>query len=295
MKQIFAILGGDARQISLAARLALTGAEVRSFGLPEECLAAGILPFEDWKEAVTGATAVLLPLPASPDGVRIHLPLAPAITAPTFGAVLAELPAHLPLIGGKFSPAMKALAEDVGRELIDFCKSEEFQQKNAIPTAEGALAILMERMPCTVNGMPVAVTGFGRIAKALVTLLRGMGAQVSVGARKSADLEAAAALGCDTVRLCGDKSVSELAHGKCAIFNTVPHWLFTREVLLNMEKKTLLIDLASAPGGVDAEVARGLGVSVIWALSLPGKYAPVTAGEIIADTVLSLLKGGDLA
>jgi dipicolinate synthase subunit A len=60
-----------------------------------------------------------------------------------------------------------------------------------------------------------------------------------------------------------------------------------------MEKKILLIDLASAPGGVDAEVARGLGLPVVWALSLPGKYAPVTAGEIIADTVLSMLKGGE--
>ena len=58
-----------------------------------------------------------------------------------------------------------------------------------------------------------------------------------------------------------------------------------------MNKRTLLIDLASAPGGVDAEVARGLGMPVIWALSLPGKYAPVTAGEIIADCVLSMLQG----
>ena len=83
-----------------------------------------------------------------------------------------------------------------------------------------------------------------------------------------------------------------LADGKQVIFNTVPHWLFTEEVLQRISKDTLLIDLASAPGGVDAQAAGALGISVIFALSLPGKYAPETAGEIIAQTVLSALQGG---
>jgi hypothetical protein len=33
----------------------------------------------------------------------------------------------------------------------------------------------------------------------------------------------------------------------------------------------------------------GTGVKVIWALSLPGKVAPVTAGEIVADTILNII------
>lgn len=289
MKQIFTILGGDSRQIALAARLAESGAFVRTFGLPEQELAATASPFAEWTEAVAGASVVLLPLPASPDGVRLNLPLTPHLPSPLFSEILSHVPIEVPIIGGKFSPSMKALAQEHGRELIDFCKSEEFQQKNAVPTAEGALSIVMERLPCTICGMSVAVSGFGRIAKALVSILLGMGAQVTVGARKASDLSAARALGCNTVQLCGDRSVLDLAKGKRVIFNTVPHWLFTREVLSGMEKSTLLLDLASAPGGVDAEVARGLGLSVIWALSLPGKYAPETAGQIIADTVLSLL------
>lgn len=291
MKQIFAIIGGDARQISLAARLALTGAEVRTYGLPEEIQQAGVLSFGDWREAIRGATAVLLPLPASADGVRIHLPLSPHLAAPAFVDVLACVPREIPLVGGKFSPAMRAQAEQAGRELLDFCKSEEFQLKNAVPSAEGAIAILMDRMPRTVDGMRVAVTGYGRIGKALVRMLLGLGAKVTVGARKQSALDEARALGCDTVHLNSEDAVILLARGQEAIFNTVPHWLFTGKVLNGMNKRTLLIDLASAPGGVDAEVARGLGMPVIWALSLPGKYAPVTAGEIIADCVLSMLQG----
>ena len=81
-----------------------------------------------------------------------------------------------------------------------------------------------------------------------------------------------------------------LVQDKAAVFNTVPQWIFTREVLAKLSPETLLVDLASAPGGVDGEAARGLSRSVIWALSLPGKYAPDTAGEIIAETVLSMIK-----
>ena len=41
--------------------------------------------------------------------------------------------------------------------------------------------------------------------------------------------------------------------------------------------------------GVDLEAAKELGVKVIWALSLPGKVAPVTAGEMIKNTVLNII------
>lgn len=37
--------------------------------------------------------------------------------------------------------------------------------------------------------------------------------------------------------------------------------------------------------GVDLEAAGDLGIKTIWALSLPGKTAPITAGEIILDTI----------
>lgn len=42
--------------------------------------------------------------------------------------------------------------------------------------------------------------------------------------------------------------------------------------------------------GVDLTAAREFNLRVIWALSLPGKTAPVTAGEIIKNTVINILK-----
>lgn len=289
LSQALAILGGDTRQISLAKRLRRECSNVRVFGLPAEDLTEDVTYCEDWKEAIEGTSAVILPLPASPDGRRIHMPLVTAYEAPLLTEVF-DAVGEAPIVGGKFSPSVKELAEKKGKRIFDFFENEEFQRKNALPTAEGAVSILMRELPCTVYDLPVAVTGYGRVSKALVRLLLGMGARVTVGARKERDLLAARALGCHTVRLSDQNAVSVLADGQTAVLNTVPHWLFTDDVLKSMTDRPLMIDLASAPGGIDGGAAAARGIRVIWALSLPGKYAPVTAGNIIGDTVLELLR-----
>ena len=286
MKRNYAVLGGDARQLALCEYLADCGNAVCAFGLPRERFSSRIKVEQDWKQAVQGADAVILPLPASSDGRRVHLPLGEGAEAPTLKELFA-LADKIPVMGGKFSPAVKEIAERDGILLFDYFESEELQLKNALPTAEGAVSVLMREVPRTVNGLPVGVTGFGRVAKALIRLLLAMGAHVTVTARKTADLLAARALGCNAVLFTGTASLRDFAKGQGVVFNTVPHWLFSQEVLREMEKKTLIIDLASAPGGVDGEAAEANGIRVIWALSLPGKYAPQTAGEIIAQTVLS--------
>ena len=286
----FAILGGDARQYSLVTRLLQEGSEVRCYGLPRENLHKESIVLGDWRDAITDVDAVILPLPASPDGVRVHMPLGEGEDIPFLKEVFAQIPPGTFVAGGRFSPAVKAAAEACGHEPFDYSQSEEFMQQNALPTAEGAVQILMERISRTVAGLPVAITGYGRVARALAHLLHAMGAKVTVGARKPMVLAEAACEGYGILRLNGERSVMALAQGQAAIFNTVPHWLFNREVLHSIPKETLLIDLASAPGGIDVDAASGLGLCVIWALSLPGKYAPVTAGEIIADTVLSQMR-----
>ena len=70
------------------------------------------------------------------------------------------------------------------------------------------------------------------------------------------------------------------------IFNTVPARLFDKEIIDELPPDVLLIDLASVPGGVDFAAAKDRGIKAIWALSLPGKYAPESAGKIIGETLL---------
>ena len=130
---------------------------------------------------------------------------------------------------------------------------------NAVPTAEGAVNLAMNERASTLWESRCLVTGFGRCAKALALLLKGFGARVTVAARKQGDLAFARTLG------------------------------LHRPLLEQLQPECLIIDLASRPGGVDFEAAGELGLKTIWALSLPGKVAPITAGGIIRDTVLHMM------
>ena len=90
----------------------------------------------------------------------------------------------------------------------------------------------------------------------------------------------------------GAEHTSHLAGWLCGydlVVNTVPARVLGQAELADLKPDCLVLDLASKPGGVDLEEAARLGRSVVWALSLPGKVAPVSAGAAIRDTVYHIL------
>ena len=74
------------------------------------------------------------------------------------------------------------------------------------------------------------------------------------------------------------------------VINTVPARILDREILSKISRNAWIMELASAPFGLDFEEAKSLGVRAELASGLPGKYFPETAGYVVADTVLELLR-----
>ena len=158
---------------------------------------------------------------------------------------------------------------------------------NAIPTAEGAIQIAMEELPVTLHEVRTLVVGFGRLGRALVPRLRGLGARVWVCARRYEQQAAAEGMGA------GVEGMDRLPDWLCGydlVINTVPAPVLGVEELSALKEGALVIDLASRPGGVDMQAAAALGVRVVWALSLPGKVAPVTSGRYIKDTIYHVME-----
>ena len=165
---------------------------------------------------------------------------------------------------------------------------EELAIANSVPAAEGAIQLAMEELPITISGARCLITGYGRVGQALARLLVALGANVTVAARKFSDLARAQTLGCETLEIQHLENAGDFD----VIFNTVPVLLFSRDILQRMDRSTLLIDLASKPGGVDFTAAAELQLKTIWALSLPGRVAPKSAGFIIKNAILNMLKEG---
>lgn len=70
------------------------------------------------------------------------------------------------------------------------------------------------------------------------------------------------------------------------IFNTIPSMILDKERLNLLKKETIIIDLASKPGGVDFTTAKELGLNARLELGLPGRIAPITSAEYIYNVVL---------
>lgn len=281
-----ALLGGDARQIYLSAMLADQGYECAVWGMGEGDIGNAVR-CRDVKCAISGASAIVLPLPTSSDGSTVSCPLANSDEKLKLTYLLDNV--SVPIYAGKPGETFINLAKEKGKRVIDYFESESLQIRNAVPTAEGAISIAMQYMKRTVCGCRAAVVGYGRIGKMLSNLLLRMGAHVTVAARNNRQLSEASSYGCLPLRLCGEAplgGLEKLTVGYDVIFNTVPHRLFDRNVISALSSDTLLIDLASVPGGVDFLAAKERGINAVWALSLPGKYAPQSAGRIIGETLL---------
>ena len=312
----FAVIGGDLRMTHLCRRLTEAGHTVSVLGCGHDCLPdsevrspredEGILRICSTLGGVAeGADVLILPLPATRDEATIHCPRDPACSVAL--AEITELMVRMPrllLFGGRLPK--KYIDAAMGNHLLrgrmnDYYESEILQLRNAYLTAEAALMTAMELTDRTVRGSSVAVLGYGRIGKYLSHLLRGMGAEVTVCARREESLFEAAAAGCQPLLILPESTkggMTSLCEDHTVLFNTIPAHILTRDLLMGLKKNTLLIDLASAPFGVNdrdvREATAQNGLRYLRAPSLPGSYAPRDAGRIIAECILEDLSHRDI-
>lgn len=190
-------------------------------------------------------------------------------------------------IAGRITKKICRLAEIYNVSIFDILEREEMSVLNAIPTSEGAIQIAMEEMPITLHGSNSLILGFGRIGKVLAKMLYGIGAIVHVEARKYSDIAWINCYGYNDIIL---NELEWHVDKMDVIFNTIPYQIITQDILKKIRKDCLIIDLASKPGGVDFDKAKEMGIKTKWALSLPGKVAPVTAANIMKDTIYNVIE-----
>lgn len=204
-------------------------------------------------------THLLLPVPSFDESGYIR-------GGGTIEALLAKLPKNITVIGGLLEhPAL------AGYHTIDLLKDPFYIAQNASITAHCAIRLAMHKLPCTMEDCPVLVIGWGRIGKCLCHLLQGLGADVTVAARKDTDRAILSAL-----RYCAISPRHIDTTQYRLIFNTAPEM-----ILPQCPGSALKIDLASKLG-------LG-GLDVIWARGLPGKDAPESSGKLIANSIVRIL------
>lgn len=171
-------------------------------------------------------------------------------------------------------------------ETIDILKDERLVILNAISTVEGTIEIAIKETQKNLYNSNILIIGYGRIGKILVDRLTAFKANVYCSARGK-DITWIEAYGSKSIKY---EELNKKIDMFDIIINTVPVLILNKKRLELLNKNTLLIDVASAPGGIDFEVARQLNIKTIWALGIPGKIAPISSAEYIKETIYNTIK-----
>lgn len=276
-----AMIGGDIRQFYMAELLTKRGYSVISCGLshphsPEICHQA-----ESLKEAVSLSRTLVGPIPFSSNGRDItSMNSAWDFKIENF---LMEITGRHMLFAGLIPKQVTEYCEEHQIPYLDFMKHDAVAIANGVATAEGAIMEAIHKSTINLHHSRCLLIGYGRCGKILAKKLLGMDAYVTVAARKDDALAEAMAQGCET---CPIHALDQTLHQFDYIFNTAPSLVLPEKLLRLVSADCAIIDIASAPGGLDYKAAEKLHLNVSLFLGIPGKVAPKASADILVDFVL---------
>lgn len=285
MSKVFLVLGGDNRLIYLANVLFSEGYDVKVYGIESSLVNSQIYKCASLDKALENTDVIVGPLPLSQDDETLNCSYFEEVVY--LKDIFKEMNKNQMFFAGFVSNSVHQLAGVYNIHIYDYFQREELVVQNCIPTAEGAIQIALQELPFTLHDSNCLILGFGRIGKILSKMLHGIGAKVWIEARKYHDLAWVKSFGYEGIHL---NDLEEHLSKFDIIFNTIPSLILNQKMLTKLKSDCLVIDLASKPGGVDFDYAKQTPIKVIWALSLPGKVAPLTSANIIKSTIFNIME-----
>ena len=289
MEQLIAVIGGDARYLELIRQLQ---------ALPEATIV--LVGFDRLEQSFTGLKqcefneiqpdeldVVILPITGTDEFGNIETVFSdqPIQVTESWFKQLKKSSIIFTGIANSYLMEQTRLAEI---ELVPLLDRDDVAIYNSIPTAEGAIMMAIEHTDYTIHSSNVVVTGFGRVGHTIAHKFSGLGANVSVAARSLTDLARISEMNLKAIPL---EELPKHLDDCDILINTIPALVITQEAIEKLPAHTVIIDLASRPGGTDFEFAEKRGIKAILAKSLPGVVAPKTAGKILANVIIQILEG----
>lgn len=279
------VLGGDARLHFLAQQLRETKDDMSII----ECgnpLSACIMQEKELTAEISSSDILILPIPYSVDG--IHLKWGDTRLEPMKLSKLYELVHKGQIVfGGALKSDILNQLEEKQIPYYDFMKQNGFAEKNAVATAEGAIAEAVLLMLGNLENSNCLVLGYGICGKEIAKRLMPNSQSVTVMARRMEAREEAKRNGYETVSMFTE--IEKLPDKYDVVFNTVPAMILNQEAINKLENDVVIIDIASNPGGTDFAYCQQRGIRAKLCLGIPGKYAPKKSGEIMADIVSDII------
>ncbi len=291
------IFGGDLRQVYMAASFLAKGYRVASYSLAEtindyvDVQYNRLVTNKNYYQAHTlselfeNCTVLIGPIPMSRDQTTIYSKNTPQDLTIAHAAYLLK-EKHM-LIGGNLPDPLLELCKSKQIRSYDLMEDEKISILNAIATAEGTIMEAIRISNHNLHGSSCLVLGYGRCAKVLAQKLKALDAHVTVVARSREALAYAAAAGHNALALSDMNSILPSVQ---FIFNTIPSLVLDKDYLNLVNPNGVILDISSAPGGIDFEYAASLKLNAKLFLGIPGKVAPKTSSDILVTEIIAFMK-----
>ena len=164
-------------------------------------------------------------------------------------------------------------------DIYYYLEDEGFIWNNAVLTAEAFVSTFYNTKRA-IQGKKFIITGFGRVAKMVAHILRGIGADICIAVRSNVQLNEAKAFRYEAVDL---DEVYEIEGD--FLVNTIPaKWL---NEYIDERLNLPIYDLASYPGCLQDGVSRK---QYELLPALPGMFFPEDAGNVLYESIVEQLR-----
>ncbi len=188
------------------------------------------------------------------------------------------------LCAGLASKDFLKTASEHNLSVYDYMSDIHVRQKNAVATAEGAIAEALRLSRLNLQNSNCLILGFGLCGEILAKKCDGLGANVTVFDKDSLKLSHAVSHGLKSL-----DSLITLEHFTY-IFNTIPAPVLTMDLLKTISADGTIVDLATSPGGTDFDFCLKTGIPAKLCPGLPAVYSPKSSGIILAQAIMNQIK-----
>ena len=189
---------------------------------------------------------------------------------------------HLKVFGGVIDEEWKLFLEEYEIPYWDFMKLPEVVEGNGWITAEATIAEVLQQSEYSIYGQKILVTGYGCCGEKIAKIFQKLGARVVVVARR---LDVRKQAQKDGFQSIGFEDMEKELVDVVTVVNTVPAMVLTEDCVRRMPRGSLIVDIASKPGGTDFEAARHYGVKAKLALGLPGIYTTSSSALLFKNAI----------
>lgn len=171
-------------------------------------------------------------------------------------------------------------------QIINIVEMPEFKILRSRLVSEGILKFILENSERTIYNNDILVLGYGNIGKRISYLLKMIGANVTVAARRTEALEAAKNFNLNVIKI---DNISSIIQNNNIIINTIPTKILEEKSLKQIKKGTYIIDIANSKNNIDKKIIREKNIKSNWLLSVAETMFPESFAENIFDILKELM------